>query len=344
MAILGVETLVYCVEDEQKSVEFFEDFGLRVFDRNSTRTRFRLPDNSNVIVQSIRDAPVRRSQVQGIGVHEVVWGLDSQEHLDQLAARVATDRDVERDAEGTVRFVADGGIAMALRLWPSYRMPRTAVDQVNSPGNTNRLNVHRKWIARAIPKRIMHIVYLVPDPELCLRFVCERLDFRLTDKQRGLGVYARCDGVTDHHSIFFYDSNSALSGGAGQTEFNHVNYHVTDLDEIMAGKLYMERRGWKPSTWGLGRHRIGSALFFYLPCPAGGEAEYGADQDQLDDNWVPRDWDASFGFAQWVQNVPRFWIEGPDWDVGFNDQSVPHRGDIKPRLYNLIGKDTESAK
>jgi catechol 2,3-dioxygenase-like lactoylglutathione lyase family enzyme len=258
--------------------------------------------------------------------------------MDQLVARVSADREVDRTPDGTVHFAADVGIAMALRLWPSHHMPRTAVDQVNSPGNTNRLNVHRKWIARAIPKRIVHVVFVVPDPELCLKFVCERLDFRLTDRQRGMGFYARCDGVTDHHSIFFFDANAVRSGAAANLRFDHANYHVTDLDEIMAGKLHMERRGWPPSVWGLGRHRISSALFYYLPCPAGGEAEYGADHDQVDDNWVPRDWDGKFGFVQWVSNVPKFLKEGPSWDVTFYDQTVQHPGEIKPRPYNLERK------
>jgi hypothetical protein len=344
MAILGMETLVYCVDDVQKSVDYFEDFGLRLFERDAGRARFKLPDTSNVVIQSIRDKPIKRSQVHGIGVHEVIWGVDCQEHLDQIANRVGADRELERDSDGTVRFLADGGIAMGLRLWSTQRTPLTSVDPVNSPGNTNRMNAPRKWIARAYPKRMMHIVFVVPNPEHCVKFVCERMDFRLTDSQRGLGFYARADGVTDHHSIFFYDANSIMSGARGQLEFNHVNFHVTDLDEIMAGKLYMERRGWEPSTWGLGRHRISSALFYYLPCPAGGEAEYGADQDQLDDNWVPRDWDAKFGFAHWVQNVPQFWIEGPTWDVGFFDKTVPHPGDIQPRRYNLLGKDPAPAE
>ena len=61
----------------------------------------------------------------------------------------------------------------------------------------------------------------------------------------------------------------------------------------------MERRGWKNtshnSSGGLSRHRITSAIYYYVDCPAGGEAEYHADTDYLDDNWVPRAWDFKFG-------------------------------------------------
>jgi hypothetical protein len=65
-------------------------------------------------------------------------------------------------------------------------------------------------------------------------------------------------------------------------------------------------------------HRIDSALFYYLPCPAGGEAEYGADSDYLDDNWVPRDWiNPLFGFASFTHNLPPFLSEEPDWNFRY---------------------------
>jgi hypothetical protein len=32
----------------------------------------------------------------------------------------------------------------------------------------------------------------------------------------------------------------------------------------------MQLQGWPRSIWGLGRHRIASSIFMYLPCPAGG--------------------------------------------------------------------------
>ena len=343
MSILGLETIVYCVDDLRKSADFFEDFGLRLYESEEDRMRFRLPDTSNVILQSRSKFPIAGSTVEGFGVHEIIWGVDSEQHLRRCVERLRVDREVREDPDATFRFIADGGLAMGLRLWPTYRMPSTSVDPVNSPGNTNRLNTHRKWIARAFPKRIMHVVYLVPNPDACRAFLCDRLEFRVSDEQRGVGVYLRCDGTTDHHNIFFFNSNSPMSGCRGETRFHHVNYVVTDLDEMMVGRNYMTRRGWQGSEWGLGRHRIGSALFHYLPCPAGGEAEYGADGDQLDDNWIPRDWDASFGFGHWMHDMPEFWRQGHNWDVTFLEGAVSNRGDVQPRAYNVPPNDAAAA-
>jgi catechol 2,3-dioxygenase-like lactoylglutathione lyase family enzyme len=339
MSVLGIETVVYCVDDVGVCTDFFEDFGLGLLHRDANSARFKLPDSSNVVIRSIAEDPVPGSQVKGVGVHEVIWGVDSQEHLDRIVARVAADREVRRDGDGAVRFVADGGIAMGVRLWPTFRMPQTSVDPVNSPGNVKRMNTHRKWIARAHPKRMMHIVYVVPDHETCARFLRERLDFRLSDEQQGVGAYLRCDGASDHHNALFFNSHGPLAGGHGETRFHHVNFHVTDLDEMMVGKNYMERRGWAKSHWGLGRHRISSALFCYLPCPAGGEAEYGADSDQLDDSWVPRDWNALFGIAQWMHDMPAFWAEGHDWEITFANGVVAQRGEIAPRAYNVRAEE-----
>ncbi|EZP74514.1 Glyoxalase/bleomycin resistance protein/dioxygenase [Sphingomonas paucimobilis] len=342
MTILGIESLVYCVDDLERCVDFFEDYGLKIYDRTSDMVRYRLPDTSNVILQRLSTHPIEGSEIVGIGVHETVWGIDCQADLDRLAARVAADRDVRRDPDGTAHFIADGGIPMALRLWPTFRMPQTSVDPVNSPGNINRLNVHRKWIERAYPKRLGHVVFFVADTDGCAQFMRDRLDFRLTDTQRGFGSYLRADGASDHHNIFFYSSNLPFASVQGKTSFCHTNFAVTDLDEIMAGTLYMQRRGWAKSEWGLGRHRISSGLFNYIPCPAGGDAEYGADVDACDDNWVPRDFDAMFGFAQWMHDIPQFWYEGHDWSVGFAPGFVHDRGETKPRPYLVAEKQLEA--
>lgn len=43
--------------------------------------------------------------------------------------------------------------------------------------------------------------------------------------------------------------------------------------------------------------------FVYLPCPPGGDAEYNADSDYLDDSWVPRSWQPMHGFFSFITNM-----------------------------------------
>lgn len=330
MAIIGIERLIYCVDDVEKSVQFFEDFGLRLQERTADLTRFQLPDNSRVYFRSLATHPVPGSRVVGQGVHEVVWGVDSVENLEKLVANLATDREVRRDEEGVAHFITDDGVAMGLRHWPEKRQVVAPTEPVNSPGHIRRMNVHRRWIARAYPKGIAHIGLLSPDLEGLVNFLQTRLNFRLSDRQREFGIYCRADGVFDHHNLALINANAGLPGMDGQLRFHHANFVVTDLDEIMAGKNYLERRGWPKSDLGIGRHRIASALFCYFPCPAGGEAEYGADSDALDDGWVPRDFDPMFGLAHWMHNLPEWW-DGANWDVLFAEGCAPAKGSVPVR-------------
>lgn len=329
MTIIGIERIAYRVDDLALCKRFFEDYGLTLYAEDANEIRFELPDNSKVLLRHSSDV-VAGSRVVGQGVHEVVWGVDTAAHLDRLIAGIARDRDVRVDDEGIHHFVADGGIAMGLRHWPEKRQIVSSSDPVNSPGITRRMNAHRRWPVRARPRSICHAVFILPEYEACGEFMKERLNFRLSDRQRGLGFYMRAPGTSDHHNIFLLNANSGFPGIDGTMKFHHVNFTVTDLDEIMVGKNHMERKGWAKSIWGLGRHRIASALFCYLPFPGGGEVEYGADSDQLNDDWVPRDFDRSFGFAQWVHDIPEFWVEGPTWDVAFNAADAPQKYRLPP--------------
>ncbi|MDR7157105.1 catechol 2,3-dioxygenase-like lactoylglutathione lyase family enzyme [Sphingobium xenophagum] len=335
MAIIGIERLIYCVDDLVRASRFFEDFGLNIYQQDSATTKFELPDNSRVILRSRAADPVPASQVIGPGVHQVVWGVDTKEHLDRIVDRVAIDREVTVEADGIHRFVADGGIVMGLRHWHEKQRVVTSVDPINSPGNIKRMNVHRKWISRARPKYLCHVVYAVPDYKECIRFMIDRLGFTLSDKQRDLGMYLRCDGTTDHHNFFVLNARAPFPGNDGQLRFHHTNFTVTDLDEIMIGKNHMERCGWESASAGLGRHRIASALFLYFDCPAGGEAEYGADADAIDASWVPRDFHIPFGLAHWMHHMPDFWRAGPEWEVAFAD------GGPKPSQAIAAAHDTQ---
>lgn len=318
MAIIGIESLVYGVEDLDASIKFFEDFGL-VRDTEATPgASFMLPEGSRVILLPLgHSALPTKTSVNGAGVQEIVWGVDTKQALDRLTKKVATAVEVTRGEDGAVRFTPPFGAPMALRVF-AKRQVVCVPDPLNAPGHVARLNQHRKWRRRARPKVIAHAVFAVPDFERAYLFMVDKLGFRVSDSQRGFGIYLRADGTNNHHNFLLLNANAPLPDMDGTVKFHHANFGVEDIDEMMIGANHMTRQGWEPSHFGLGRHRVDSALFYYLPCPAGGEAEYGADGDYVDDGWVPRDWESPlFGYAHHVHNLPPFLKEEPSWAIKY---------------------------
>jgi catechol 2,3-dioxygenase-like lactoylglutathione lyase family enzyme len=201
----------------------------------------------------------------------------------------------------------------------------SAADEINTPARAARVNRNRTWRKRARPKSIAHVVFQVANPQASYKFFKERLGFRLSDTQRKLGVYSRADGSHEHHNIFFFNADF-LPPQVRKLGFNHTAFACDDIDEMMVGANYLERQGWatkRPGGFvGLGRHRISSALFYYIPCPAGGHAEYIADQDYLDDSWMPRDWEENFGGTVWIHDIPEHMKKPYSWDVKLYDEDA----------------------
>ena len=324
MAIVGIESLVYGVDDVGRSTRFFDDFGLTRISADGGPGIFRLPEGSHVQIRAATDAALPAGRLAGTGVREVIWGVDTTAALEALAKGLAVDCEPRRDADGTVHFVPPFGLPMGLRVF--QRAPvLCAPDALNAPGHVRRLNQHRKWRLRAYPKVIAHVVFALPDYQAATDFMRTRLGFRLSDSQRGVGQYLRADGSNNHHNLLLLNARAPFGGMDGQARFHHANFGVEDVDEVMVGANHMTRCGWEPSHMGLGRHRIDSALFYYMPCPAGGEAEYGADADYIDDAWVPRDWiEPLFAFSHFVHNLPDFLAKPPAWRFAYlTDGSAP---------------------
>jgi catechol 2,3-dioxygenase-like lactoylglutathione lyase family enzyme len=326
MAILGIDTLVYGVGDVKTSTRFFEDFGLRLVESTAEESRFELPEGSHVVLRPLDHPSLPQSTVEGPGVREVIWGVDSAHSIETLARGLGGDRKIQRDANGTVHFLTDFGSAMGLREFAKKPVV-TAPDALNSPGRVNRLNQHRKWRLRAYPKVIAHVVFQVPAYHEAAEFMIKRLGFKLSDSQRGFGEYLRADGSNCHHTLLLLNAEAPMPGMDGKHRFHHANFGVEDIDEIMVGANHMTRCGWEPSHLGLGRHRIDSALFYYMPCPAGGEAEYGADADCLDDSWVPREFiQPLFAYSHFVHNLPPFLMQNPEWIFKYITGIEPSEG------------------
>lgn len=322
MPITGIESLLYRVGDIDLCTRYFSDFGLPLKEETGTLSLFELAGGSRLMIRHRDDPLLPESDMSGDGVCQVTWGVDSERSLDAMAKALKNVVDVTRGGDGAVSFLTPFGVPMALRVFQGHPVVY-APDPVNAPGLVNRLNQHRKWRERARPKVINHVVWAIPDYEAGYKFMRDTLNFRLSDHQRGFGMYLRADGSCNHHNLFLINANAPFPGLDGTLRFHHTNFGVEDIDEIMTGANYMTRKGWDPSHLGLGRHRIDSALFYYLPCPAGGEAEYGTDSDYLDDNWVPRDWiNPLFGFATFTHNLPPFLAQEPDWNFRYITQTA----------------------
>ena len=184
MAIVGIESLVYGVEDVELCARFFSDFGLAPVAASNSLAEFAVDEGSRVILRNAADPQLPRSSLVGTGVREVVWGVDNETNLQTLVAGVGRDRDVTRDADGTVHFLTDCGLPMALRVFQK-RPVHCAPDPINAPGAVNRMNTHRKWRKRARPRAIQHVVFTAVSFESTYKFFCERLGFRISDLQKG---------------------------------------------------------------------------------------------------------------------------------------------------------------
>jgi catechol-2,3-dioxygenase len=321
MPIGSVESVVYGTDDIDAAVAFYDDFGLTLQSHTATEAVFRLEEGSRVIIRLADDPSLPAPHYDGNGVRETIYGVTTRAELDALAASLAVDRDVRQDEDGTIHFTSDCGIPIGLRVWQ-----RTPVlyspDPVNAPDNVKRLNQHRRWRVRARPKTINHVVWRVADFEESWAFFRDRLGFTMTDYQIDAGIFARSAGSSQHHLVYLQQFD-VLGPPPHHTGFDHVCFGVEDVDELFTGWNRMARRGWVNPFGGPGRHRIASAMFCYVLAPCGGMAEYGADTDYVDDGWVPRRWERSFGGFMWTSQLLPFLPEEVEWNVTFDSAGLP---------------------
>lgn len=286
MTILRVESLVYGVEDLDAGIRYFDDWGLPCAVRGAHGADFTMPSGQTILVRSSKDAALPAAPDGGSTLREAIWGVSDSAALQRIGAELGRDRNVTADAQGGLHAhdVAGFGIGFR-RAAPAQKTPAPAASRMNRPFDPER---------RARPSRLGHVVYNAArkDLEPLLAFYLERLHFRLTDRALDTGAFMRCQGSNDHHNLFF-----AIR--ANRNSFNHAAFEVRDIDEIVLGGKYMKSRGWRPNT-PVGRHILGSNMFWYFDSPCGGRTEYYCDMDQMNDDWKPRIWEKNPGFAMWM--------------------------------------------
>lgn len=178
---------------------------------------------------------------------------------------------------------------------------------MNSPGHTVRVADRAPAIfdsGAARPRKLGHVLYGTTDLDASKSFLIDVLGFKLSDTSPGIIAFLRCS--EDHHNVALVISPVPF--------FHHSSWQVNDVDEIGKGAHNLLAVDPDRSVWGLGRHFLGSNLFWYFRDPAGNYAEYYADLDQIPQTaeWEAREWAPDKSLYAWGPPVPKDFIEPRD--------------------------------
>ncbi len=268
MSITGIDSITYGVEDVELCRRFFADWGLAEIAPGDFETL-----NGCEVKIRHKDAPdLAPAMEAGSTLREVVWATDG------APPAPCTD---------------PNGLSLSFR---QSRKRSIAIQGVpaNAWGHNARVDRPGPVYERAEPVEVGHLVLFSDRLAEMERFYVERLGFLVSDRYPGRGVFLRCTPEGGHHDLFVLQTPASRPG------LNHVAFTVRDLYEVIGGGLHLSRRGWRTEI-GPGRHPISSALFWYVKCPAGGLAEYYADEDYVTRAWQPRSLTPSpENFAEWA--------------------------------------------
>jgi catechol 2,3-dioxygenase-like lactoylglutathione lyase family enzyme len=186
------------------------------------------------------------------------------------------------------------GLALGFRVTRKRKIDVQGVP-MNAWGEPGRgTNRRSRFYERAEPVEVGHVVFFTDRLAEMERFYVGTLGFRVSDRYPGRGAFLRCAPEGGHHDLFVLQPPVAKRG------LNHVAFTVRDIHEVFGGGLHISRCGWETEL-GPGRHPISSAYFWYVKNPAGALAEYYTDEDQLDGDWEPREFQqAPEVFAEWA--------------------------------------------
>jgi catechol 2,3-dioxygenase-like lactoylglutathione lyase family enzyme len=304
MTIIGLDSVVYGVEDMAAGCRFFADWGLARTRSNRRETVFETAQGTQVVLRPANAAGLPAAVGKGSTAREIVWGVKTRRDLDAIEKALAGDGGVRRDDDGAVRTTDPNGYGLGFALWRHAPL-KAGRQPVNHPAARERQGRRGRLYDRAFPSRLGHVVFTVPDFREAEDWYVRRLGFHVSDRQPGRAVYLRCAPASDHHNLFF------MKRPEPRPAFHHLAFEVRDVHEMFGGGLFMRSRGW-PTSIGPGRHVVSTAYYWYFRNPCGGAVEYFADADFPDEKWRPRNYTPGRStFAEWslLDGLERFGME-----------------------------------
>jgi catechol-2,3-dioxygenase len=292
MSVLGIDEITFGAQDVGRCKQFFLDWGLSLVEETPARLVFASLNGCRVIVAH-SDTPGLPPGVEADPtLREVVWGVASEEDMVRYAAALQTQPGfVQQDQR--IGCTDPSGLAVRLQISQKKTLDLDCA-QLNTWSARPRVNQPSQAYDRAQPIEVGHVVFFVKELEKVSQFYQTLLGFVVSDKYPGRGHFLRCAARGGHHDLFLLQLPEARNG------LNHVAFTVRDVHEVFGGGLHMSRCGWDTEL-GPGRHPISSAIFWYFVSPAGALVEYYTDEDELTEDWQPREFTPGpTVFAEWA--------------------------------------------
>ena len=284
MKIVGLETILFAVDDVPSCSTFLTDYGLIPVNVTETGGRFEALDGTGVELAEASDESLPPSIGNGCMMRKTVMGVADQSSLDDIAEELRKDREVKKLDDGSIESTDDSGFVIGFQV-TKRKLIEQAGEISNVPGSPFQRPVNQLGIdnnAEQIrPRSLSHIVYFVPDVEKAEAFYVERLGFRCTDRFENVGPFLQPGGTLDHHTHFLISAPPFMQG------VEHFTFHFAGPSEVMQNGSRFVKKGYQ-AFWGPGRHILGSNWFWYFNSPFACHIEMDADMDLHDKNWEAR--------------------------------------------------------
>ncbi len=238
------------VSDVERSGNFYRDFvGLApAGEALNGECLFRCSERHHDVVLHQSDA---------VGLRRVGWEMESANDVAKVRRHLQS---LDIEAHPVAAAECDAlGISDAFRI-----------TEPNTGATFEYFHSLRKAASEFVPSvakiaRLGHMVLFAKDHKVTEKFFLEQLNFRASDRIEGTVTFMRCFPNPLHHSFGL--------GNAGENRLNHVNFMVTDMDDI-GRAMYRMKKAQVPIVFGPGRHPPSESVFLYFLDPDGLTLEY----------------------------------------------------------------------
>ncbi|MHA4871870.1 VOC family protein [Duganella sp. PWIR1] len=283
MNIIGLDALVFGVDDMAAARQYLGDYGLAP--AAAAGDRFEALDGTAIVIAEKDDPSLPPALDNGNALRKTIYGVADAATVEAIAAELGKDREVRRLADGSIEALDDLGFCLGFQV-SARRAIELAAEPINAAGAKpqrapNQLGVQAQAAAPSL-RSLSHIALFVPSADKGEAFYVKRLGFRCTDRLVGAGPFLQPAGTLEHHTLFLIQTPPHMQG------IEHLAFHLGGPNEVFMAGTHFGGKGYQ-SFWGPGRHTMGSNWFWYFNSPFGCRFEYDADMDLHDQNWVPRE-------------------------------------------------------